>query len=117
MAGRSFLWWYAWLAIALAASMTLTLALLKAGLFVTTDIPLGGLGGPLCFKAGGLLSPDGLFPRIRCIGFPGSSVAGYLLTRGYWLSKPDLGVILLLIECIAAAPVAFALSRLWRRPA
>ena len=45
------------LAIALAASMTLTLALLKAGLFVTTDIPLGGLGGPLCFKAGGLLSP------------------------------------------------------------
>ena len=88
--------------LALLVSMVLAAVLVKAGIADPGYIPPGGLKGPLCYKAGGLFSPEGLFLHVRCIGFPGASIAGYLLTRGF---------ILLGLECIAVVPVAWMLGR------
>ncbi|MCC0015274.1 MAG: hypothetical protein H6878_03105 [Rhodobiaceae bacterium] len=114
---RTFRWWWERLALALVGSMVLAWLLLASGLVLTTHVPPGGLTGPLCFRAGGLFSPGGLIPYIQCIGFPGADVAGYLLTRGLRLTQVPLGFILLLVECIGAVPVAWALGkvgRIWR---
>ncbi|MEZ5876664.1 MAG: hypothetical protein R3D43_02250 [Tepidamorphaceae bacterium] len=111
---RSFTWWHNRMMLALLVSMVLAAVLVKAGIADPGYIPPGGLKGPLCYKAGGLFSPEGLFLHVRCIGFPGASIAGYLLTRGFYLIHPTMpvaGFILLGLECIAVVPVAWVLSQ------
>ena len=113
---KNFRWWYKRLTLALVVSMVLAAVLVIAGIADPGYIPRGGLKGPLCYKAGGLFSPEGLFLRVRCIGFPGASIAGYLLTRGYFLIHPTMpvaGFILLGFECLAVVPVAWVLGRVF----
>ena len=109
--GRTFRWWFGQLTAVVFLTAPLTTALLATGLLTPDYIPPGGLKGPVCFKAGGLFSGN-LFRSIDCIGFFGAPVAGYLLSRGLYILQPLVGVIMLTVECVAAAIAAFALSRL-----
>ena len=78
---RGFRWWWWRLALMLAFSTWLTYELLEQGLFVTRNIPPGGIDGPVCYETGGLFSRNAsVFRYIECAHFHGSSVAAYLLT-------------------------------------